>query len=723
MSRYNHLRISRSFLLAIIILVIVFAAPVTAQSVLKIFGQVINSHGAVSNVNVVISNSPYEAVTDGNGYYRFYDIPPGKYQLICYMANTRLSKTGVINLIDGPAIRQDIYLDPGIINIEAVEIEADAPEKIGYIGESARVYQINQGEVRSIEDIIERVPGLNLVKSTATGEAYISAGGSRPEGVNVLLDGIKMNSLLTGRADINQLPLKAITKVEYYSTSTGKYSSDGGISGTVNFVTKANSRPELFDLNVNRGSYNDEDYSSGISYEKGMLGKIRVIAEFGYSRNDFKYDHDLFGEQTRENAYARYNKYYLSYTNSLGNNDLSLTGYYYIGSNGVPGKITTPYFEAVSDKNSGTLGLKLSRLVSKSFKLEFASSFKERNSDYEDFGSWVPFNTSYYEREFEFKVNAEQEYGLGISAVQTISFTNGRLVGEDYIRPNQALGECYRDVYKIHGGLNYHKAINKLDINTGVSYAHSGVNGNNYSSGSVGGTVALNLPVRIGLASSYSHAYRLPGLAELHWKEDVFVVPADSTLLPEKSNSISTELFSEFSLLGKWRLSSEYKDIRYTDLIYWRRSIGDRYKPQNISSSDYFGIILAAFYQSPGDYLNFEFSRERSYPLNREEGLSGNYITFQPLYANRLKLKLSYSRAFVKTEMLDISERYFLEANTKKLNPYTLVNIGLGHEIVFGKLTAAWLFEINNVTDATYDHLEYQPGAPRSYHIGVNFKM
>ena len=721
---YHHLRSSRSFLFAAVVLYICLSGTAYAQSSLKIYGQVINNFGVESNIRVSIADTPYETTTDGNGFYRFYDIPPGKYQLICYRGVTKLSKTGIIDLGDGPVLRQDIYLDSGIFNVQAVEIEADAPDMIGFAGESARVYHVNQGAVESIEDIIERVPGLNLVKSTATGEAYITAGGSRSEGINVLVDGIKINSLLSGRADINQLPLKAISKIEYYSTGAGKYASDGGIGGTVNFVTTTNNRSELLDLDISHGSYGDEDYAGGIGYESESLGNIRALAEFGYSRNDYKYTHYFYGEQVRENAYARYDKYYLAYSNSISGNDLSFTGFIYESSNGVPGRINTPSSEAISGKSSSTLGVKLNRLISKSFKLELSSSFSERNSDYEDYGSWIPYDNSYYERESALKLNAEEYIWNGFSAVQTISFTNSHLDGNDFIRQTSPLDNLYRDVYKIHTGLNYHQSLKQLDFNAGVSFSHIGVNGKSYQSGSASGTLTLNLPVKVGVTSSYSRSLRLPGLAELYWKGDVFLDP-NQNLSPERSRSISTELFSGFIFAGKWRLSSEYKDIRYTNLIYWIRSRGNIYRPENFSKSDYFGLILAVNYKTPGDYLEVDFSRERAHPVYKVQGMPfyNKYVTFQPLYSNHLAMTLNYARVSLQAEMQDISERYYNEDNTKSLAPYTLLNIGLRYEIVFGKLIAAWLFEINNVTDTEYDHLEYQPGAPRSYHLGVNFKM
>jgi len=120
----------------------------------------------------------------------------------------------------------------------------------------------------------------------------------------------------------------------------------------------------------------------------------------------------------------------------------------------------------------------------------------------------------------------------------------------------------------------------------------------------------------VGLRSTYADAFRLPGLAELHWQEDVFVI-ANPELKQEKSRSISTEIFGEFGLQGDWRLSLGYRDIRYKDLIYWRRSQGIKYKPLNVSASDFFSTTLSIAYKCPGEYIEIDFAGVNSTALNR----------------------------------------------------------------------------------------------------------
>ncbi|HHI03658.1 MAG TPA: TonB-dependent receptor, partial [candidate division Zixibacteria bacterium] len=196
-------------------------------------------------------------------------------------------------------------------------------------------------------------------------------------------------------------------------------------------------------------------------------------------------------------------------------------------------------------------------------------------------------------------------------------------------------------------------------------------------------------------------------------------------LKPEKSKSLTTEIFSDFKLLGKWRMSLEYRDVRYKDLIYWRRSQGIKYKPVNISASDFFSVTGTINYKAPADIIEINFSRVRSIPLNREDDESyyGKYIIHQPLYTNRLAIKFNYRILNTGADMLDSSHRFITEQNTKQLDCYTLVDlyIGLTYKIKF--VTAKLEFRVNNLTDIEYELLEYQPMPPRSYNLSLTLKM
>ena len=724
MQYFSLLRTSRGFLFRIlfVLALLLFSNYAQGQSTLKLYGQVIDKDGPVAGATIEVVGLNRQVKTDHDGYYYCYDIPPGQYYIFCRHNSLETLSNRKQTIDSRSSLRWDIFLGGGAMAAEPVYVEASTATDLNQLGTQVKIVDLQKRSAASIDEIIRTIPGLNLVSSPASGEIYISAAGVRPEGINVLIDGRKLNSLLTGKADLGQLPLKAVSRIEYYPSGAGS-SGNGGLGGTINFVTASRSRPEKIEVNSGRGGFDEERYSVEANYRRDNIGTFNGLWESDYIRNDYIYN-DVSGQgRKRENAHANHRRYFLSYSNEIAGNFVSLSGFVYQGRNGVPGRINAPSFEANSDKTTFSLGAGLSRQIDSRLEINSNLALTERNTDYEDYGSWIPYDTKYHEREIAYSTDSRLAISEWLSGTLSFSITSSLLDGRDILRPDKSLGRWLRDVYARSAGLNSGFRLSQLDFSGGLSYAVSNTDKGTYSSSSVGLAVVRDRPVKLGCSFSYSNAFRLPGLAELHWQEDIFALP-NPELKPEKSHSALTELFSEFKLYGKWRLGLQYKDVRYRDLIYWRRSRGVQYQPVNVSRSDFFGTILTVSYASAGNIVKFDYSREVSQAINREQGRNfGKYITFQPPYVNRLNLSINYSNVSTNLEIYDSGKRYFLEGNTKALHPYTLVNVSSGFELKMKGVLTNYELKISNITDSQYELLEYQPMPPRSYYFGIGFKI
>ena len=725
MAQNAHLRRSRSFLIPLISLWLLFICDyVHAQSSLKIYGQVIDKDGPVVNAAVELIGINACAYTNQQGYYYVYNIPPGEFYVRCRFNTLETISSHKLIIESNSPLRWDVFLGDGSLTVDPIYVEADAINSIKANGLQVKIYELDSKAKSSVDDLVREIPGLNLINSPATGETYISTGGVRPQGVNVLIDGHKLNSLLTGRADLSQLPIKAISKIEYYSPGATGPVADGGLGGTINFVTTGQPRDRNIEFSAGRGDFGKECYSLESNFRGRQLGELTGTWESEYIRNDYSCT-DLFGRPViRENAYANHKRYYSSYSNNLSGNFVNLSGFIYKGKNGVPGQITSPYPQAVSDKSTVSVRGKFSRQLGRKSEINSDLSYLERNTKYKDYGSWIPYDTFYREREISWSADSRYDITSWLGVNGLASYSNGLLDGHDYIRPDQSLGKRFRDVFKINCSLNPQYSISQFDISGGLSYSYIRVEHENYSSDAIGLTIVRHRPLKLGCSFSYAHTFRLPGLAELHWKEDVFV-DGNPNLKPERSGAATTEIFSEFNLLGSWRMALQYKDIRYKDLIYWQRSRGIQYIPENISNSDFFGTVFTVSYKFIQDILRIDYTRELSIALNREKDprhiqLYGNYITFQPLYINRLNLSVNYNSGYLNLEMYDSGESYFLEDNTKKLNPYTLVNLTSGYKLRIKDVITKFEIKIYNITDTKYELLEYQPMPPRNFYFDLS---
>ncbi|MCP4583526.1 MAG: TonB-dependent receptor [candidate division Zixibacteria bacterium] len=720
------LRTSWSFLLLILTVIIVVAAAnsVYSQSILKLYGQVIDKHGPVADAIIAIKNTSYKSATNHEGFYYFYDIPPGEYRLSCGFGSVIVCTNDRIAIGRGVTVRRDIFLGQDLINSAPIHVKASAPAGNGNFGLIAKSYQLDKKSNQSVKELIGSIPGLNLISSPATGETYISANGIRSEGVNILIDGRELNSLLTGRADLEQIPLNAISKIEYYSPGATDAVTDGGLGGTVNLVTKRGGNLSPVEVSISRGSFGDENYVTGINYSKAGYGVLNGIWENCFIRNDYNYIDRSGDDKTRLNAFSDRNKYFFSYSNSLYENYLSLSGFIYDGVNGVPGRIDAPSPNAISNKSAISVGGELSSDPGKSSRIMTMLSYLERKTLYNDYESWIPFDTKYHERELNLTSGFEYIKSEWLKVNSKLSHEHSMLVGQDFIRPTSALRKIIRNIHKVSGNLGLMRKVDRISLSAGLSSSFCNADNKDYTSTSLTSSIIYEKVVSIGLRSSYANSFRLPGLAELHWREDVFVM-ANPDLKPEQSRSFTSELFAAFTRFGDWRFSIEYRDIRYKDLIYWRRSQGVKFKPVNVSNSDLFSTTFIAGYKSPNGILKADFSRVRSWALNREEGNDnyGKFIIHQPLYVNTLWINLNYGGVYLTVSMYDSGKCYFLEANTKWLKPYTRVNLSAGVEFKIRNVSSIWDFKIDNFTDIDYELLEYQPMPPRSFHLGMTIKL
>ncbi|MBN1435136.1 TonB-dependent receptor [Candidatus Fermentibacterales bacterium] len=182
---------------------------------------------------VYVPGTPYGAITDANGEYFIYNLPPGLYDLCARMVGmTTVTKEGV-RVITDQMTRVDFELgvDPsGHTVIEVRDQRSLILESVPATIHFLDLDEIRLMPVRSILDVIARQPGI-----VSQGGAMHVRGG-RPGEVAFLIDGIPVRSPMTNTFS-SVLPLAAITET---SVMTGGISAEYGnaMSGVVNMVSR-----------------------------------------------------------------------------------------------------------------------------------------------------------------------------------------------------------------------------------------------------------------------------------------------------------------------------------------------------------------------------------------------------------------------------------------------------------------------------------------------------
>ena len=111
-------------------------------------------------------------------------------------------------------------------------------------------------EGAQIDDLLAEMPGVQIRRFGGVGERFeISIRGSRPEQVPVFLDGVRLDTSLTGRSDLSTLCLDVLQEIQVTRGAGAARAGSGAIGGVVNLVTRgAKAKPETR-LRVSGGSF------------------------------------------------------------------------------------------------------------------------------------------------------------------------------------------------------------------------------------------------------------------------------------------------------------------------------------------------------------------------------------------------------------------------------------------------------------------------------------
>jgi vitamin B12 transporter len=142
--------------------------------------------------------------------------------------------------------------------------------------------EIERKQARTLPDILQDVPGLNLVQTGGPGgTTSVFMRGTNSNHVKVLLDGIDVGDPSLGNAfNFEHLLLADIERVEVLrGPQSGLYGADA-IGGVINIITKKGSGPAQVTGSIEGGSFGTFNQTAGISDSVGRFNFGLDIAQF-----------------------------------------------------------------------------------------------------------------------------------------------------------------------------------------------------------------------------------------------------------------------------------------------------------------------------------------------------------------------------------------------------------------------------------------------------------
>ena len=230
--------------------------------------------GATVAIRHVETNSTRTVVSEGNGYYRFLNVPVGGYELSVSLPGfSKYTRSGITVSLNQDAV-VDVEVQPATV-AETVTVTADAPllnstsNEVGVRFDTTRVSELPvQGATfRDVFALALSAPGVSQLGSGQTGFASgtnFSSNGMRVRSNNFMIDGQDSNDpSVTGR----QQPLNNTDIIQEVRLITNQFAAEFGraAGSVVNAATKSGT-------NQFRGSafafHNDESLNARSNLDK-----------------------------------------------------------------------------------------------------------------------------------------------------------------------------------------------------------------------------------------------------------------------------------------------------------------------------------------------------------------------------------------------------------------------------------------------------------------------
>lgn len=529
-------------------------------------------------------------------------------------------------------------------------------------------------------------PGAQIVRNGGPGAAAtLFLRGAQSTQSLVLIDGVRIDSVSLGAAQLSQLPLDQIERVEVANGNLSSLYGSGAIGGIVQVFTKqGGNHPPRFNFSVGYGSYGTQTQQAGVSGRLDSEGKTTFSLSLSREKDN---GFSALDPAKKPNANSNANGYLNeSITASLRHRfgDNWDAGVSYFQSNG--NNSFDDAWGAPTDLNNLYSKVQQARVFANGKLFDWWTthvsvtagndrSQTQQNGVYTDH-----FNTDnrQYTWQNDFRIAPDQAIQAGYERLDQ------QFVSNVYSAPQRHVNS---------GWLGYTGRIGRSQFQANLrrdQYSDFG-GANSYYFG-----YGLDITDRWKVTASYSDAFRAPTFNDLYYPD-----AGNPSILPERSHSVEAAVQYASDAIGVVRVTAFH--TRYTNLIDYRPDAsGFFYVAQNVGRAKVQGlegswqghvgatdVRVAATLQNPVD-------ETQNQDLNRRARRFASFVA---------------SRAFggwrVGGEWLVSGARN--DSGGGRLGGYGVVNLSARYNI-----TKAWFVSarIDNLLDKDYE-LAYAYNTPR----------
>lgn len=281
-------------------------------------GKVIDAQGKtpVEYANIVLRTSKSDSmvtgtVSDSTGFFRMKDIPFGTY-VVDYSFIGYEKKRSSHVIIDRKKPKADLgilTLTPSAVTMNEVTITAEKSMMINKI--DRKVFNVQkdiQAQTGTVTDMLQTIPSVSVDM-----DGNISLRGSG--NVTILVNG--RPSVMTGTANLEQMPASLVDKIEVITNPSAKYRPDG-TGGIINIILKKERKAGFNSiLGANAGNNSRFNTNLQLNYNSGQMN---LFGSYGF-RQDYRFRSGELNSQTLDTVTNQ--STYLAQTSSGNSRSLS----------------------------------------------------------------------------------------------------------------------------------------------------------------------------------------------------------------------------------------------------------------------------------------------------------------------------------------------------------------------------------------------------------------
>ena len=257
-------------LFSVIVILLIFSMTAFAATTGKIMGKVIdkNTGKPLAGASVLVEGTSLGAYADSDGSYFILQVPPGVYTVQCQIVGyATVRKQNVVVSVDSTTT-VNFQMEEKIAGREEVIVQAKRPIVQKDDTSSSKTFSTKEIERLTDNTVQGAVKKQAGVTEDASGDIHIRGG--RDDEVTYIIDGVRMNSGLTGSSAFN---LNSDT-IQELKILTGGFNAEygGAQSGIVKVVTK---------------DVQNEYHGSG-SYKTSTFGD-KYFEQFGEEKYNFSF--------------------------------------------------------------------------------------------------------------------------------------------------------------------------------------------------------------------------------------------------------------------------------------------------------------------------------------------------------------------------------------------------------------------------------------------------